>query len=380
MVAFKKVYNFRILAITIIELFLLSQMGYCRDLALRLPLISDGSERIDEALNKGSSKENPELRPIEELTWEDEPGVLEHFRVLCTQLRFPLPRKIIIDGNEVSTVIPRSLSIKGLRKLATDMSPSDYYKYLSPITSLHEKSYEAQEAFLKEFGIWQRAVFWYRYSSQIRDIVEYIRARPIDNPVKILVHATWNGEDAYGIAIVLDHLFNKGHSFEIDGRDMIEPMPGELSWLEAEIAAEFIGDSVSKYFTYKTPDVIALKQGFLNLVNLSQGDIRDPSSFGKDLDIVAANNVLGQGVFKEVDIIKSIQNVWGSLKPGGCFYMNNDSYKYKVLSQTVSNIMESFVFQGYFTKIKEGVWEKRGIIYKQSIRNITKQGHPGSDI
>jgi chemotaxis methyl-accepting protein methylase/ribosomal protein S18 acetylase RimI-like enzyme len=311
------------------------------------------------------------LRPLELLGWDDD-EVLDHFKALLAELGWPLPGVIIEDGKPVDNIDEKPLTLSALRMLAGDMSPSGYYRHLSiaataTMSATGIGSYFDAHAvpFLKEFGISPKWHVWFRYHKQLKSIKKHvdklIGALPEGEPIKILVHASWHGEDAYAIAVMLDHFYSaSGRKFEITGVDFVTPNPDKLNWAALKRIPKFLTKAIPKYFLPKTDTVIALNDKFKGLVKFRQGDIRDSDSFGEDLDMVVANSVLGHFVPDNDDIRKSIENAHSALKPGGRFYVDNHAYTDGNAERAnVNKILKNhFIETGKFKKIKDSVYEK----------------------
>ncbi|MCX5677689.1 MAG: hypothetical protein NTY76_01075 [Candidatus Omnitrophica bacterium] len=329
-----------------------------RIMLLKVLPVLKAPEKEAQSVPPREQREN-KIRPIEQLNWEDEAEVLDHFRALLAELGWPLPRVIPIDGNIVESVAPKPLNIASLKKLAQGKSPDDYLRYLRLGEDLPELYDSIVVPSLKEFGILPLWSIWFRYKDQLKSIKEYVDTLPKYKSVKILVHAVWQGEDAYAIAIMLKH-FYPNRVFEIVGTDFIEPNPQELNWVYVKRIPKYLRGAINKYFIYKTKDVVALKDEYRKLITLRQGDMREPGSFSKGLDIVVINAALGQSVAKRGDIRQSIENVWASLTPGGRFYTDNSAYKAHPAQRIrVDEILrKDFVETGKFNKIDDGVFEK----------------------
>ncbi|GEM_PF-1428123 len=298
---------------------------------------------------------------LEQWTWESEEPVLAHFKALFALVDFPLPRIIIKNGQQLPVFGNKPLNIESLRKLAGKQTPAQYFQQIAIASDLPEAR-SMLEPFLKEFGIWPKGMVWFDSHKQLEAIRDQIQSFPKEQPVKILVHATWNGEDAYAIATMLHHLF-KDRTFEITGMDVVEPNPTELNWVAKHRFPEFMRGAADEFFTPVTESVLALKPEALSLVQLKQGDITKPESFGTDLDIIVANGMLGQIVGTEAEIEKSIENTLTALKPGGRFYVDNHRFGGDKHRAAFQFVMNKFLSGGKFKVIGsvvkgEAIYEK----------------------
>ena len=328
--------------------------------ALLIQLSSAGIRLMAKKLEPTPSY--PEFRPIKQLTWEDEEEVLGHFKALLVELGWPVPRVLVQDNKVVAGIRVRPLNIESLKTLAEDESPAEYYRKLLTTRNPNYPDYFDIYAkpFLKEFGIFESWVIWFRYRRQLESIREYINTLPKNKTVKILVHGTYNGEDAYAIAVMLDYVY-PDRTFKIVGADFIKPNISELHWVAIAMVPDFLKKAIPRYFSYKTNTVVALKDDFKKLVALRQGDIKDPGSFGRSLDIVVVNGVLGQSITKADDIKQSVENAWASLKPGGRLYVDNSAYVNEDL-QTVKRLVEDIIREHF---VETGKFTQVGMAYKK---------------
>ena len=318
--------------------------------------IKKGKEKRD---TPSTTAKRPKLRPIKKLWWDDEVEVLGHFRALLAELGWPLPRVIPVDGKISNEIIPKPLNIASLKRLAQGKSPSEYMDYLSIGDNLPEAYGSIVAPFLNEFGILRLWSIWFRYAKQLNSIIDYVDTLPNKRPVRILVHAVWQGEDAYAIAIALNH-FYPDRKFEIIGVDFIEPKPEELNWIYTKNIPDYLQANIDTYFDYQTEKVVSLKDKYRNMVTLKQGDIRDRGSFPNGIDVVVANGVLGQSITDDDYIWRSIENAWFALSPGGIFCTDNSAYRaYPDQKEKVDKIIaQDFIRRGKFRPIADSLFMK----------------------
>ncbi|MFA6281710.1 MAG: CheR family methyltransferase [Candidatus Omnitrophota bacterium] len=294
------------------------------------------------------------LQPLKLLTWKDERQVLDHFRALFAELGLPMPHPVAVDG--VVIVPAKSLNIVSLRSLANGKSPIQYCQEIQETARRLTDFFNTP--FAKEFGIMPYWASWFRYPKQLESIRRYVQGISSDQTVNIIVQATWHGEDAYSLAVFLDALFPR-RTFKITGADYVVPNPKLLAWTRERDIPVQLETAIKQYFYQKVSGIFALKDKFLSLVELKQGDVRDPSSFGKDLDIVVMNSVLGQSVTRWKDIEQSIHNAWNALKPNGLLFIDNNSYHSKNFYQR--KIVFQVLLDSFWSKFKlveDGVYQK----------------------
>ncbi|MBN1689116.1 MAG: methyltransferase domain-containing protein [Candidatus Omnitrophica bacterium] len=307
-----------------------------------------------------SRRARSELRPLKDLTWEDEEEVLAHFQALLTELEWPLPREVRVDSGE-KPIPAGEWNIGNIRKLAGHMLPYEYHTQLSLSADFPEYFHVYAGPFLKTLGILRNWVVWFRYGEQLAAIRDHVKKLTADQTVNILVHATWNGEDAYAIALMLDYLFPK-RKFRIIASDFSSlPDPAKLEWAKLSRVPGFLKSAAGKYFSRKTKDILQFHPERLGKnirIEFRQGDLLDPADSPKGQDIVVANAVLGQSIIKKQNIVTAIENVWTSLKPGGRFYVDNHSFRGQPEQrEKVIRILRD-QFAGRFEQVTESIYKK----------------------
>lgn len=178
-----------------------------------------------------------------------------------------------------------------------------------------------------------------------------------EREVKLLVHGGWNGEDAFGLALTLAESFPEAKK-KVISVDFVKPDIEGLNWVNKEEIPDPLRNSTSKYLHERTDKVLSLKPEFYGLVELRQGDITNEDSFEKGVDVILVNGVLGQSVEKPEDIRKSLDNIWVSLNDGGRLYMDNSGYRKDEQREACATELKTFVDDGKFRKLEEGVYEK----------------------
>ena len=271
---------------------------------------------------------NPVLPPLWSLTWADQEEIIGHFTALLAKNGWPLPRKMVIDGKAFEELKVKPLDTASLIGLAVKSgyhSPYDYCRMLGMGNQMPEYGPSIVWPFLKEFGIQRSWAAWFRYPGQLESIINYAGTLPADKRLRVLVHSAWQGEDAYSIAMMLDHTF-PGRDIKVTGVDFVEPDKNGLSWIPEKVIPPVLADSIGKYFVYMTDDVVALRDEFSGMVSLRQGDMKDAASFGIDNDIAVINASLGQSITPKDDIALCIENGLSSLRRGGRLCIDNSAY------------------------------------------------------
>ena len=299
---------------------------------------------------------------IEEMTWDNETHVLRLYRAFLTEHNWPLPRVLHGNGQPVTRISAKPLNIADLRKLAKGRSPQRYLDDLE--LSIDGRKFSTdQYSFRQEFGIMPAHQIWFGNMEQISRVADFVRTIPGDVTPRILIHAAWNGEDAFALAMALDHLFPQRH-FEIFARDILLPNPNELNWIKKVKIPEYLRSDYDHYFNDETSTVASIKPEAVErlgrMIHFAQGDVRDGNSFENNLDVVIVNHVLGQSVSEATGISQALDNAWDSLRVKGRLFIDNTRYqKYPQQQLIVRDILRDG-FAGKFREIMVDEYEKIG--------------------
>ncbi|MSR78279.1 MAG: hypothetical protein EXS63_08685, partial [Candidatus Omnitrophica bacterium] len=323
------------------------------------------------------------LRPMETLSWgepNDQDQIVYYFRTLLAFHEYPLPRPIIVNGKHLqlqSGAMPvRPLTAENIHRIAVQQypeakTPGAFLQQLAmdlSIIAVLPMDSDRVEEIEHYFGIQKTGTIWFlnaaffKNNSNFRDYMEKKRKKR-DKHLKILVHAAWNGEEAYSVWIALKELYPDFH-VEIIGKDFIAPNPEQLNWFPAKRVPAFLNGHLSKYFDdrYRAPGdqmaVLSLKESVRQKapVRLMQGDIRDPSTSKADCDVVIANRVLGRYVTDEASLRKSADNLYAALKPGGIFLLEDANPE--MLTKFFGMIQDRWMKPGLMQEIQPGFYQR----------------------
>jgi uridine kinase len=275
-------------------------------------------------------------RPIDELTWDDADEVTAHFKALLALFNIGTPRAVIRDGAAVSSFsTPSPITAQALSELsAYGSTPARLYSTLRShlIIAAELEAPGQADWFHERFGTNRSGAVWFEYHDGVRErIYRYVeeRAAAGQRGFRILVQGTANGEDAAAMAVLLDHRF-PDLKFDVIGKDVLRPKPGDLNWFsESRVPAE-LKDGADKYFDVKGEvqdenkkpvRILGLKRAWADRLILEQGDIIRPDPKARDMDIVVSTRLLFHAVTREEDLRSAIRNVRASLKAGGLFVL-----------------------------------------------------------
>lgn len=303
------------------------------------------------------------LPPIEHLTWNHEQEVTSHFRALLAEFGFSLPREAVLDGESVAvyagspTSREEDFCAKRIQHLAGGLSPSEFYRRLYPHQGTTGGVLPLAE-FLKTMGVWPGATAWFKYQEQSNDIIEFALTFE-KKPFRILVHSTWNGEDAFSIYIAFKALA-PSTIIQVVGMDYICPRPEFLQWISLARIPRFLKQGWSKWFDKKTERVLAPKRSLLKKIELCRGDVRDDLQSEAMFEAVVINGLLGQGVTDHQSIERALTAARCVMVPEGRLFIDNTAFgirhpkQLECLNAVVGNMIASHVFEAIFARFERG--------------------------
>ncbi len=285
------------------------------------------------------------------LGWDDHELIEIYFRSLLTICDLPMPRCAVFNGlrmspfvNQDTDVWPSITSVE-LEKIAGTAAPSEFFQSLI-VESDHIEPSSKFLPVLRHFGIWAGAAGWFKYHSQLRFIERFVQSRK-RRQTRIEVQATWNGEDAYSLAVFLDALC-RDVDIAIVGRDIVKPNFHEMQWVKALSIPSELHDTRQIYFEEVTNEVCKLKPVWRRLAALETGDMMLDNAYCADIDCLVINGVLGQTITSSKEISEMLQRASRCLGETGILCIDNSAFAitHEVPRRRLQNIIVDLLDRG----------------------------------